>query len=73
MKRKAKPWAPVAGGYASYIGRTSQLLRGGKMLSVVAEARGARMVVRAIGKAGHAVQFTVLRTNLGQPQPQLFD
>ncbi len=73
MKRLRSPWMPVPGGYASYIGRSSRLLRGGELLEVVAEAAGRRMVVRAIGHAGRPVQFTVLAKNLGQPQPQLFE
>jgi hypothetical protein len=43
------------------------------MVEVVAEASGARMVVRAIGHGGAPVQFTVATRNLGQPQPGLFD
>lgn len=73
MRRTRKQWVPIPGGYASYIGRSSRLLRGGKLLEVVAEAAGRRIVVKAIGHAGRPVQFTVLAKNLGQPQPQLFD
>lgn len=72
MKRTRKQWVPTPGSYASYIGCSSRLLRGGKLLEVVAEATGRRMVVKAIGHAGQPVQFTVLTKNLGQPQPQLF-
>lgn len=70
--RRAK-WSPVARQYASYTGRSSPLLRGGRMVEVVAEASGARMVVKAIGHGGTPVQFTVSTHNLGQPQPGLFD
>jgi len=41
MKRTRKQWTPMPGSYASYIGRSSRLLRGGKILEVVAEATGA--------------------------------
>lgn len=72
-KKQHTRWSPAARQYASYTGRSSQLLRGGRMVEVVAEASGARMVVRAIGHSGAPVQFTVAARNLGQPQPGLFD
>lgn len=73
MARKRTFWKPVHGQYASYTGRTSPLLRGGKIVEVLGEASTTRTLVRAIGRAGHPVSFTVLTSNLGQPQPQLFD
>jgi len=73
MARKTTKWAPVPGQYASYTGHASALLRGGRMVEVVAEASGRRMVVRALGHAGAPVQFTVATKNLGRPQPGLFD
>lgn len=66
-------WVPVPGKLASYTGNTSQLLRGGRMVEVVAEASGQRMVVKAIGLHGVPVCFTVATKNLGLPQPGLFD
>ncbi len=72
-RRKIAKWMAVPGGFASYIGRSSRLLRGGRMVKVVAEATGKRMVVEAIGHKGAPVQFTVKTMNLGQPQPGLFD
>lgn len=62
----------MQGQLASYTGRTSRLLRGAKLLRVLAEASGRRVVVEAIGHAGKPVRFTVLASNLGRPQPQLF-
>lgn len=73
MARKSTRWAPVPGQYASYTGRTSRLLRGGRTVEVVAEAAGRRMVVKAIGHGGAPVSFTVAAKNLGRPQPGLFD
>ncbi|MDK9702529.1 MAG: hypothetical protein OEL20_05270 [Sulfuritalea sp.] len=73
MARQSLAWAPQPGRYASYTGRTSRLLRGGRMVEVVAEASGRRMVVRAIGHSGRPVEFTVATKNLGRPQPGLFD
>jgi hypothetical protein len=73
MARKGSTWNPEPGRYASYTGRSSPLLRGGRIVEVVAEACGQRMVVRAIGHQGMPVSFTVATKNLGQPQPGLFD
>lgn len=73
MASKRIKWTPVAGHFASYTGSSSPLLRGGRMVEVVAEASGRRMVVRAIGHAGLPVHFTVATHNLGRPQPGLFD
>lgn len=73
MKRNAIKWSPIPGQYASYTGRTSPLLRGGRTVEVVAEAAGQRIVVKAIGYAGAPVNFTVAAKNLGRPQPGLFD
>lgn len=63
----------MPGALAKYVGRAGKLLRGGHMVKVLAEARGKRMVVEAIGHNGTTVRFTVNRENLGQPQPGLFD
>jgi hypothetical protein len=74
MARKKSPaWQPVPGCMASYTGRTSRLLRGGREVQVVAEASGGRTVVKALGHAGEPVEFPVLTANLAQPQPFLFD
>lgn len=73
MTRKPLKWAPTPGHYASYTGNTSPLLRGGRLVEVVAEACAQHMVVRAIGHGGEPVQFTVATRNLGRPQPGLFD
>lgn len=66
-------WVPVAGKYASYDGKYARLLSPGKIVRVVAEASFGRTVVEAIGRSGHAVKFTVLTSNLEEPQPLLFD
>lgn len=72
--RQRKPkWIPIVGQFASYSGKTSPLLRGGKLVSVIAEASAQKMVVEAIGYAGRPVRFTVNASNLIQPQPSLFD
>jgi hypothetical protein len=73
VKRNSSRWVPTPGSLASYTGRTSRLLRGGRLLEIVAEATTARMVVSAIGHNGRPVKITVLKRNLGQPQPQLFE
>lgn len=73
MTRKPPKWTPTPGRYASYTGHTSPLLRGGRLVEVIAEASGQCMVVRAIGHRGAPVQFTVATRNLGRPQPGLFD
>lgn len=70
---KKSAWKATPGNLASYVGRSSRLLRGGHTLRVLAEARGKRMLVEAIGYAGTPVIFTVKTMNLGQPQPDLFD
>ena len=49
-------------------------LRGSDVdVRILAEARCQRMVVEAIGRAGHPVRFTVKTENLYQPQPDLFE
>ena len=73
MARKPSRWARAPGQYASYTGRTSRLLRGGRTVEVLAEAAGHRMVVKAIGHGGAPVSFTVAVKNLGRPPPGLFD
>lgn len=73
MTRKTKHWKPQGSEYATYIGRTSALLRGGRTVQIVGEASTKLTLVRAIGRSGKPVQFCVLTKNLGQPQPQLFD
>jgi hypothetical protein len=70
---KKTAWKATPGQLASYVGRSSRLLRGGRTLRVLAEARGKRMLVEAIGHAGMPVIFTVKAMNLGQPQPDFFD
>lgn len=66
-------WKPQPGSLACYTGKSARMLRGGRVLEVVAEATKERMVVRAIGQKGDMVQFTVLACHLGEPQPGLFD
>ena len=73
MKRRPARWIPEPGQLASYTGGSSRLLKGGKLLRVVAEASTERMIVEAIGNNGKPVRFTVLTKNLGRPQPQLFE
>ncbi len=70
---KPPPWKAEPGNLARYVGRAGRLLRGGRMVKILAEARGKRVVVEAIGHNGTTVRFTVNRENLGQPQPGLFD
>lgn len=62
-------WYPRMGGLATYVGQTRASTRN---VRVIAEARKGRMLVEAIGRKGRPVQFTVLRGNLVQPQPDLF-
>lgn len=64
---------PVAGKFASYDGKYASLLKLGKIVKVVAEASNKRTVVEAIGRNGHPVKFTVLTSNLEEPQPLLFE
>lgn len=67
--RKTQRWSPCAGRLATYIGQTRASVRN---VRVIAEARKGRLLVEAIGRQGRPVQFTVLRTNLVEPQPDLF-
>ena len=62
-------WAPKCGEIAMYLAQTRAKERN---VRILAEARNGRMVVEAIGRRGVPVQFTVLRDNLKQPQPDLF-
>lgn len=62
-------WHPPIGGLATYVGQTRASTRN---VRVVAEARKGRMLVEAIGRQGRPVQFTVMRGNLVEPQPDLF-
>lgn len=62
-------WLPRVGSLATYVGQTRAATRN---VRVMAEARKGRMLVEAIGRQGRTVQFTVLRGNLVQPQPDLF-
>lgn len=62
-------WYPSVGRLATYMGQTRASTRN---VRVIAEARKGRMLVEAIGRQGRPVQFTVMRTNLAQPQPDLF-
>jgi hypothetical protein len=52
-----------------YLGQTRAKARN---VRIIAEARNQRMVVEAIGRKGSPVQFTVLKANLVEPQPDLF-
>lgn len=62
-------WQPKTGEIALYLGQTRAKARN---VRILVEARNGRMVVEAIGRQGAPVQFTVLKTNLVQPQPDLF-
>lgn len=62
-------WHPSLGALATYVGQTRASIRN---VRVIAEARKGRLLVEAIGRKGRPVQFTVMRTNLVQPQPDLF-
>lgn len=62
-------WHPRCGEIAMYLGQTRAKARN---VRIVAEARNERMVVEAIGRRGSPVQFTVLKANLVQAQPDLF-
>lgn len=62
-------WYPSLGALATYVGQTRASTRN---VRVVAEARKGRILVEAIGRKGRPVQFTVMRANLVQPQPDLF-
>jgi len=62
-------WYPCIGRLATYVGQTRASTRN---VRVIAEACKGRMLVEAIGRQGRPVQFTVMRTNLIQPQPDLF-
>lgn len=62
-------WYPSVGALATYVGQTRASRRN---VRVIAEARKGRMLVEAIGRKGRPVQFTVVRNNLVQPQPDLF-
>lgn len=72
-RRKRVAWTAAPGVLAAYTGRYGRLLRAGRLVRVVAEASGKRMVVEAIGHKGLPVKFTVKTAHLGQPQPDLFD
>lgn len=62
-------WNPRTGEIAMYLGQTRAKARN---VRIIAEARNQRMVVEAIGRQGSPVQFTVLKANLVEPQPDLF-
>lgn len=62
-------WYPYVGRLATYVGQTRASTRN---VRVIAEARKGRLLVEAIGRKGRPVQFTVMRSNLTQPQPDLF-
>jgi hypothetical protein len=62
-------WHPRTGEIALYLGQTRAKARN---VRIIAEARNQRMVVEAIGRQGSPVQFTVLKANLVEPQPDLF-
>lgn len=69
VTRNSLRWYPCAGRLATYVGQTRASIRN---VRVIAEARKGRLLVEAIGRQGRPVQFTVLRTNLVEPQPDLF-
>jgi len=69
LQTTSKRWHPETGEVALYQGTTGAK---GRNVRVLAEARNQRMVVEAIGRKGKPVQFTVLKANLVQPQPDLF-
>lgn len=68
-EKQEQRWYPTFGRLATYVGQTRSSIRN---VRVLAEARKGRMLVEAIGRRGAPVQFTVLRSNLIQPQPDLF-
>lgn len=72
MKPKKRVWMPMPGNYASYSGRYSRLLRGGRVLLLVAEGINNHWVVEAIGHKGKPVRFTVNINNLVELPPSLF-
>ena len=73
MAIKKSRWLPVIGSVATYVGRSSGLVRGGYNVRVVAETCAGRMLVEALGRLGSPVRFTVKRENLAPLQPGLFD
>lgn len=62
-------WNPQSGDIVKYLGQSRGKTRN---VRVIAEARKGRMIVEAIGRKGVPVQFTVLASNLVQPEPDLF-
>lgn len=72
-RRKRTPRRPGIGELGRYTGRSSNLLRGGHTVRVVAEACGGRVLVEAIGYKGRPVRFTVSLSNLEVLDPGLFD
>lgn len=67
--RSSLHWYPYVGRLATYVGQTRASTRN---VRVIAEARKGRLLVEAIGRRGRPVQFTVMRANLIEPQPDLF-
>jgi cupin fold WbuC family metalloprotein len=68
--RPASGWKPLPGAYAMYVGPTRNATR--KVL-VLAEASGGWMFVEAVGQKGVNVRFSVKRSNLREPELDLFD
>lgn len=76
VRRSRSTWTPIAGQFAVYVGRTSTLFRNARartaLLEIVGEASTTRTLVKAIGRAGKPIQFTVLTRNIAPPTKQLF-
>ena len=69
-RRTASTWKVVPGAFAMYVGPTRNATR--KVL-VLAEASGGWMYVEAVGQKGVNVRFSVKRSNLREPELDLFD
>lgn len=69
-RRTASSWKVAPGAFAMYVGPTRNATR--KVL-VLAEASGGWMYVEAVGQKGDNVRFSVKRSNLREPELDLFD
>ena len=69
-RRPASGWKAAPGAFAMYVGPTRNATR--KVL-VLAEASGGWMYVEAVGQKGVNVRFSVKRSNLREPELDLFD
>lgn len=69
-RRKAPKWKPTPGVFALYVGPTKAATR---RVRVLAEATGGWMFVEAVGQKGMNVRFSVKRTNLREPERDLFE